>query len=86
VDTCLQAESGIAIDHNRVRIERASLVSYGAGLLDLSTADGQVVLVITIDTQIIGDLAVATQVRVEAHLTGTGRVMAKLVEVLCPQG
>jgi len=73
------------IDHNHVRIERASLVSYQAGLLALATADGPVVLVITVDTQIIGDLALATQVRVGAQLTGNGRVMAKLVEVLCPQ-
>jgi len=86
VDTCLQAESGIAIDHNRVRIERASLISYEAGVLVLATAEGPVSLVITLETQIIGDLAVATQVRVEAHLTGNGRVIARLVEVLCPQG
>jgi hypothetical protein len=29
---------------------------------------------------------VATQVRVEARLTGNGKIIAKLVEVLCPQG
>ena len=86
LDTCLQAESGIAIDRNRVRIERASVVSYQAGELVLATADGPVVLVITVETQVIGDLAVATQMRAEAHLTGSGKVIATLVEVLCTQG
>jgi hypothetical protein len=86
LDACLQAETVIATDHNRLRIERGSLISYEAGVLVLATADGPVSLVITLETQVIGDLAVATQVRVEAHLTGSGRVMAKLVEVLCPQG
>jgi hypothetical protein len=85
-DACLQAVSGIEINHNQVRIERGSLVSYGAGLLVLATADGAVSLVITVDTQVTGDLAVATQVRVEAQSTGNGKIIAKLVEVLCPQG
>ena len=86
LDACLQAESGIAIDHNRVRIERGSLVSYQAGVLVLGTADGPVSLMITLETQVLGDLSVATQVRAEAHLTGSGKLIASLVEVLCPQG
>jgi hypothetical protein len=85
-DACLQAVSGIVTDHNHVRIERGSLVSYGAGVLVLATADGPASLVITVDTQITGDLTVATQVRVEAQSTGNGKIIAKLVEVLCPQG
>jgi hypothetical protein len=74
------------MDHNRVRIERGSLASYEAGVLVLTTADGPVSLMITVETQVIGDLAAATQVRVEAQLTGNGKVMGKLVEVLCPPG
>jgi hypothetical protein len=85
-DACLQAVSGIEINHNQVRIERGSLVSYGAGVLVLATADGPVSLVITVDTQVTGDLAVATQVRVEAQSTGNGKIIAKLVEVLCQHG
>jgi hypothetical protein len=83
LDSCLQAESGIEINHNRLRIARGSLVSYEAGVLVLATANGPISLVITVDTQVIGDLTVATQVRVEAHLTGNRKVVATLVEVLC---
>jgi len=86
LDACLQAESGIVRDRKRIRIERGSLVSYEAGVLVLATADGPVSLVITAETQLTGHLAVATQVRVEAHLAGNGDIIAKLVEVLCTRG
>ena len=85
-DPCLQAESGIEMNHNHMRIKRGSLVAYEPGVLLLATADGLVSLMITVETQVIGDLGVAKQVRVEAQLTGNGKAMAKLVEVLCPQG
>lgn len=74
------------MDHNHMFIERGSLVSYGAGVLVLVTADGPVSLVITVETQIIGNLALATQVRVEAQLTGNGKLNGRVVEVLCPLG
>ena len=86
LDSCLQAESGIVVDHNRLRIARGSVVSYGAGVLVLATADGPISLVITADTLVTGDLTVATQVRVEAHRTGSGKIVTQLVEVLCPHG
>jgi hypothetical protein len=70
-------------DHKRILIERGSVVSYGAGMLVLATADGPVSLVITIDTVVTGDLSLATQVRAEAHLTGNGRLIARTVDVLC---
>lgn len=85
-DSCLQPESAIVMDHNHMFIERGSLVSYGAGVLVLVTADGPVSLVITVETQIIGNLALATQVRVEAQLTGNGKLNGRVVEVLCPLG
>jgi hypothetical protein len=85
LDPCPQPESGIQLDHNQVRIERGTLVSYEAGVLVLATADGPVSLVVTVETQVLGDLAAATQVRVEAQLTGNGKLKGKRVEVLCPQ-
>ena len=83
-DACLQPESTIAMDHNRLRIERASLILYDGASLVVSTVDGPVSLVMTLETQVLGDLGTATQVRVEAHRTGSGKVIGDVVQVLCP--
>jgi hypothetical protein len=85
-ESCAQAESGIVIHNHRILIERGSVLFYGAGLLALATADGPVTLEVTADTAVVGDLGLARQVRVEAHMTGNERVIARAVEVLCSQG
>jgi hypothetical protein len=85
-ESCAQAESGIVIHNHRILIERGSVLFYGAGLLALATADGPVTLEVTADTAVVGDLGLARQVSVEAHVTGNERVIARAVEVLCSQG
>jgi hypothetical protein len=83
VDRCLQPESSIVVDNHRVHIDRGSIISYNGAVLNLSTSDGPITLVVNRDTQILGDLSVASQVRAEAHQTGSGKIIARVVEVLC---
>lgn len=60
------------------------VIARRAGALTVSTAAGDVVVAITLDTEVKGDLERATRVKVEGRRLEDGSILAREIRVLAP--
>ncbi len=79
----LSGEFRLDIKHGTLDIKRATVASFSEGLVTITTPSGDVNVMIGEGTEVKGDLALATEIRVKGTMSGD-TVQAEKVQVLCP--
>ncbi|HET9476492.1 MAG TPA: hypothetical protein VFP63_03285 [Dehalococcoidia bacterium] len=69
-----------------VDIKRATVLSSDGGVVTLKTLGGQITVLITDETKVIGDLSLASEVRIKGDLDENEAVVADRAWALCPDG
>jgi hypothetical protein len=72
------------VDHDEVKIKRGAVLAFVDGSLTVDTPGGPITVMITSDTEVKGDLTLATEVRLESAFDDAGNILAEEIRALCP--
>ena len=76
----------LEVSGEAVEIKRGTVMSFTPGVITVKSLGGSITVMITGDTKIIGDLSLATEVRVKGDLAQDGSVVADRAWAICPNG